>query len=263
MLRKLSEGQRRTIAHWAMEFVVVVVGVLLALWLQETVTSANKRRDAKAAEAAVRDELDGNLLILVMQDAVADCRRERLEEIESRLGNNGPSTPIVGNWGITASQQPKHQAVYGFFNLDVTDTAWRSAIANGSTSAMKPERFGAVADLYATFDAVRDALASDRDAANTLEVLSYQVPLTPELRGSLIKAYYVAHANRGFLTEGLSSEGIANQMRALGWNDEKHLDALISGVKRDMSGFGFKFKPCAKPLLNPFRKNQSKGTAAV
>lgn len=37
MLRKLSEGQRRNVAHWGMEFVVVVAGVLLALWLQEWV----------------------------------------------------------------------------------------------------------------------------------------------------------------------------------------------------------------------------------
>ena len=256
MLRKLSEGQRRTIAHWAMEFLVVLVGVLLALWLQELVTSADKRSDAKVAETAIRDELDGNLLILVMQDAVATCRRERLDEIERRLESDGPSGPILTNSFITGPHPPKHQAVYGFFNVDVTDTAWRSAIANDSASAMEPERFRSIADIYATFDAVRKALASDGEAADTLEVLSYDVPLTPELRGSLIKAYYKAHANLGFLTEGLSARAIAEQMRRLGWNDEKHLDALINGAKRDMSGFGFSLKPCAKPFVNPFAPTQ-------
>jgi hypothetical protein len=256
MLRKLSEGQRRTIAHWAMEFVVVVGGVLLALWLQELVTSADKRSDAKAAEAAIRDEVDANLLILILQDAVANCRHERLEQIEANLESDGPTAPILSNWGLTASQQqPKHPSVYGFFAVDVTDTAWRSAIANGSASAMKPERFRSIADIYATFDAVRKALASDNDAADTLQVLSYQVPLTPELRGSLIKAYFNAHANLGILTEGLSAHATADQMRALGWDDEKHVDVLISGVRRDMSGFGFKFKPCAKPFVNPFGTN--------
>ncbi len=258
MLRRLSEGQRRTIAHWAMEFLVVVVGVLLALWLQEVMTSANKRSDAKAAEASIRSELDGNLLILVLQDVVADCRRERLEEIESRLESDGPAAPILTNWAVTGGppNPPKHQAVYGFFNVDVTDTAWRSAIANGSASAMQPDRFRSIADLYATFDGVHKALATDQDAANSLEVLSYGVPLTPELRGSLITAYYKAHANLGLLTQGLSARAIAEQMRTLGWNDEKHMDALISDTQRQMRGFGFRLKPCAKPFSNPFATNQ-------
>jgi len=34
LLRKLTSDERRTIGHWAMELVVVVAGVLIALWLQ-------------------------------------------------------------------------------------------------------------------------------------------------------------------------------------------------------------------------------------
>jgi hypothetical protein len=255
MLRKLSEGQRRTIAHWAMEFIVVVVGVLLALWLQQWATSANKRSDAKAAEAAIRDELDRNLLVLVLHDAVADCRRERLDEIQRRFESGAPAAPILSGSFITVSQPPKHPAVYGFFSVDVTDTAWRGAISNGSVSAMAPERFASIADIYATFDSVGKALRSDADAAYSLQVLSYDVPLTPEVRASLIRAYSTAHANLGFLTGGLSGPVIAKQMSAIGWDDRKHMDVLISGVKRDMRGFGFKFKPCAKPLMNPFESN--------
>ena len=56
MLQKLSQGQRRTIAHWAMEFVVVVAGVLLALWLQEMVARAGRREAGKAAEDAIHAE---------------------------------------------------------------------------------------------------------------------------------------------------------------------------------------------------------------
>jgi len=256
MLLKLSEGQRRTIAHWAMEFVVVVTGVLLALWLQEQVTLANKRSDAKAAEAAIRDELDNNLMILVAQNAVADCRRQRLEEIERRLENDGPA--IVTPWGMTAPQTPKHPTVYGFFALDVSDTAWRGAIANGSVGAMKPERFTSIADIYSNFDQVRQALATDREAGSTLQILSYQSTLTPELRGQLTKAYSIARSNLGILTEGFSASALAEQMGSLGWNDRERVDALISKAKRDMKSFGFKLKPCAKPFVNPFAQQYSR-----
>jgi hypothetical protein len=237
-----------------MEFVVVVAGVLLALWLQERVTNANKQSDAKAAEAAIRDELDSDLLVLVAQNAVGDCRKTRLDQIERRLEDDGPTELILSHWGITASSRPKHPTVYGFFALDVTDTAWRSAMANGSVSAMNPERFKSIADLYANFDQVRDALATDRDAGNTLQILSYQRTLTPELRGELIKAYFTARANRAFLTEGLPAAELARKMRKLGWDDKQHLDALIDGAKQDMRRFGFKFEPCAKPFVNPFNR---------
>jgi hypothetical protein len=250
MLRKLSDGQRRNIAHWAMEFVVVVAGVLLALWLQQKVTDANNRSAAIAAEGAIRDELDNNLMILIAQNAVADCRRERLEEIERRLENDGPA--IVTPWGMTGPQMPKHPTVYGFFALDVSDTAWRGAIANGSVAAMKLERFTSIADLYSNFDQVRRALATDREAGSTLQILSYQSTLTPELRGDLTKAYFIARSNLGIMTEGFSASTLAEQMGSLGWNDRERIDALIGKAKREMNSFGFKLKPCAKPFVNPF-----------
>ncbi|MCL6699535.1 hypothetical protein LZ496_12160 [Sphingomonas sp. NSE70-1] len=257
MLRKLSKGQRRNIAHWAMEFVVVVAGVLLALWLQQKVTDANNRSAALVSEAAIRDELDNNLMILVMQNVVADCRRERLEVIEGMLEGHSPSRVIPGPLFMTAPAVPKHPTVYGFFALDVSDTAWRAAIANGSVNSMEPERYRSIADIYSTFDQVRQALATDREAGNTLQILSYQATLTPELRGQLTKSYFTARSNLGLLTEGISATGVAEQMRSLGWNDRERLDELIGKAKGDMKGFGFTLKPCAKPFVNPFLQQQS------
>ncbi len=257
MLRKLKEGQRRTIAHWAMEFVVVVAGVLLALWLQQKVTDADKRSNAVAAQGAIRDELDNNLMILVAHDAVADCRRERLEEIERRLENDGTTGAILSPVFMTAPHMPKHPTVYGFFALDVSDTAWRGAIANGSVGAMKLERFTAIADIYSNFDQVQRALATDREAGSTLQILSYQSNLTPELHGELTKAYSIARSNLGILTDGFAASTIAGQMRSLGWNDKERIDALIGKAKRDMSSFGFKLKPCGKEFVNPFAQQRS------
>ena len=72
-----------------MEFVVVVAGVLLALWLQELLTRNNRRDDAHKAEESIRDELDDNLLILVANEAIEQCRKDRLIKIDAvlRAGN--------------------------------------------------------------------------------------------------------------------------------------------------------------------------------
>ena len=53
LLRKLSVDERRSVRHWAMEFVVVVAGVLLALWLQEWMQRHRAVQDMHSAEVAI------------------------------------------------------------------------------------------------------------------------------------------------------------------------------------------------------------------
>ena len=55
LLRRLTTDQRRTVAHWGMELVVVVAGVLIALWLQAWAEHRREVRDMAAAEAAIHD----------------------------------------------------------------------------------------------------------------------------------------------------------------------------------------------------------------
>ncbi len=41
LLRKLTAGEKCTVGHWAMEFVVVTAGVLIASWLQGCLQSCS------------------------------------------------------------------------------------------------------------------------------------------------------------------------------------------------------------------------------
>jgi hypothetical protein len=88
MLRKLSEGQRRTIAHWAMEFLVVVVGVLLALWLQEW--AARRSAAAKHHELMERlfEESESDVSIIrEMRDALRPMVK-REQKFAASLGTS-------------------------------------------------------------------------------------------------------------------------------------------------------------------------------
>ena len=114
MLQKLSEGQRRTIAHWAMEFVVVVAGVLLALWLQEMVARAGRREAAKAAEDAIHAEFDYNLMVLVAMNSLSDCQGSRLHEIEAALANSD-SANSIGEDYFDDGKQRAHPGIYSTF----------------------------------------------------------------------------------------------------------------------------------------------------
>ena len=79
LLRKLNEDEKRNVRHWAMEFVVVVAGVLLALWLQEWVESRQSLENMRAAEDAVHDEVRASLTSLIWREAISTCHRDRAE----------------------------------------------------------------------------------------------------------------------------------------------------------------------------------------
>ena len=257
MLRKLSDGQRRTLGHWAMEFIVVVIGVLLALWLQERVSQANDAKTMRAAEAAIHSELDDNLMILIAHTAVDQCLYDRIHEIQDQIRQQGRTTPIVGH-ALTQPTAPKKPGtadiMYTFFDLRVQDSAWTSAEASGALAQMDRGEFNMLAQIYGEYRMVDDALAKDIESGNTLQVLGYGTELTPDLRARLVSAMTQASHDRQFLTNSVSAAYVAGQMRELGWNDKAAIDSRIADFTKSMHGFGVYLRPCAKPFANPFAK---------
>ena len=260
MLRKLSEGQKRNIAHWAMEFVVVVAGVLLALWLQERVTQGNRVKDAHNAEAAIRNEIDENLMALVAFESVDQCRRDRLREIDQILRSDGVTRPILSHYLLAVDDNARisnfqRQLVYGGLDGNLPDTTWRSANASGATSAMDPERYRAIASLYAGFAQLQQTIDTDRDASAKLQLLAYGTPLTSDVRAQLIEAQTIATRNwASFHDSGevRTSRGVAKAMMKLGWNDKARMDQIIRRTEKEFESTGYKLKSCTKPQKNPF-----------
>ena len=260
MLRKLGEGQKRNVRHWAMEFVVVVAGVLLALWLQELLTQANQKAEARKAEATIRDELNQNLMGLVASESVDVCRRDRLREIDRSLRSGNATLPILDHFLMDIDNQARvsnsqRQIVYAGLDEDVFVTAWQSANVSGAASAMEPERYRAIAALYATFALVQQAIETDRDASAKLQLLAYGTPLTADVRAQLIEAHTIATRNWvSFHDYGdrLTARGVAKAMKVLGWNDKTRMDELIRRTEKQIQAAPAKLNPCAKPLKNPF-----------
>ena len=260
MLRKLSEGEKRTIAHWVMEFVVVVMGVLIALWLQERAAQAGHKADARASEAAIRDEIDENLMGLVISEAVDVCLRDRLREIDQALQTPGRVKPILTPtiWDSPAEDFVSEQQQYAIYSTiagDMVDSAWRSANASGAVSAFDPERFRTMANLYSDFgfrEKMRDA---DREAIAKLQILAYDVPLTPDTRARLIESLTILSRNWAFVhspTTDARPQAVAGVIMELGWNDKERIDRRIRAIEASVKAAKLNIKPCVRPLKNPF-----------
>ena len=260
MLRRLDEGQRRNIAHWAMEFVVVVAGVMLALWLQELVTQANRKDDALKAQAAIRDELDDNLMLLIVNKATATCRKDRLIQIDELLRAGNTSVPIDSHEILDLNQKARispfqQRVVWGSWMIDASDTAWRGALANGSLAAIDPDRFRAIAGLYAQYAQIQKLVDSDRESSERLQVLAYGTALTPELRANLIAAHTQATRSWVAFDDSGSPRAMAT-MKRLGWDDGERIDERIRRIRSEAARLQQAYKSCAKPFENPFDQIQ-------
>ena len=84
-LRPLRPREQRNLRHWAMEFVVVVAGVLLALWAAEWAEKQRQSREDERIIGQIREEVRSNLVAVSLFEAQQSCWLGRLDAIKDAL----------------------------------------------------------------------------------------------------------------------------------------------------------------------------------
>lgn len=258
MLRRLTAEQKRNVAHWAMEFFVVVFGVLIALWLQQWMERRREIAEMQAAENAIRDEVTEALMSLIWREAIGGCHYDRVELLQSRLLSGGlqwvgvNENTISLNLGkIPGTVAP---SVYQRPVDTFTNSAWTSALATGALAPMDRERFARLVTLYDQIELLRRIRENEDDAAARLAPLGNSIQLTPDLRAAMLQAVYqVDRARFVFGFQGSPAE-FAELMRPLGWDDAAEIDRQIAEDESEAQKRGLKFRPCVAKQKNPFAK---------
>ncbi len=256
-LRQLTDDQKKNARHWAMEFTVVVIGVLLALWLQQWGERRQDKANMQAAEDAIHDELRAALGSLMWREAISQCHIDRAKLLQSKIVSGTDDWPGVNENAlalqvkgiISSSVTP---SVYQRPVEPLTNAAWESALATGALAPMDRERFGQLVGLYAQVDLMRAARDREDEAAAALSPLGNPMTLTPELRARMLEAIY--QVDRSRFTFGLvNSRDFASEMRKLGWDDAEEMDRLIKQEAQEAVKEGYTWRPCVAPVRNPFK----------
>ena len=71
LVRRLTSDQKRTTGHWLMEL-VVVAGVIIALWLQEWAQRRQALQNMNSAEDAIHDEVRNALTSIALGEQARD-----------------------------------------------------------------------------------------------------------------------------------------------------------------------------------------------
>lgn len=255
-MRRFTDDQKKSVRHWAMEFVVVVVGVLLALWLQGWWERQRALSDMRAAEEAIHDEVRTALEALVWRKAISKCHIDRLSLLKSMLLKGDDSWPGLQENPLTV-RSPVPQSIFPgvyFRPADAfTTAAWSSALTSGALAPMDRERFAKLVAVYDQIEAWRRARDDETEAVSALGALAFPIRLTPELRAQFLQSLY--RVDRARFSFGFPSPAdLAESMRELGWNDAVEIDRGIRRDNEESNRLGFVWRRCLSQPLNPFRE---------
>jgi hypothetical protein len=256
MLRRLSADQKRTVAHWIMEFVVVVAGVLLALWLQQWDQRRTERAEMRAAEQSIHDEIRETLKSLMWRQAISKCHQDRIEQLQAGLVNRSAHWPGVyenplftnlGNLPASVARSVYYRPVDTF-----TDAAWTSALATGALTSMDREHFDTLVSVYDTIHYLQRTRDLEDKAATTLSPMGWPMELTPQLRTEMLRAVYDLDRSR-FTFAFMNADQLADAMRELGWDDTAEIDRAIQENELNIARRGLNPRPCVAREQNPFK----------
>jgi len=241
-----------------MEFVVVVAGVLLALWLQQWDEERRAKQDMLAAEEAIHDEVLASLESLVWREAISRCHVERVIQLKAMLLTDGNRWPGLNENALMESSisqatgvQTVIQGVYQRPFEPYSTDAWDSALTTGALAQMDRQRLAKLTALYGQLHFLGEVQERENRAATTLSALALPQELTADTRTAMLGALYEVDTSRFMFTyQGASA--LADRMKELGWNDKSEVDRWIAEEQANDRKQGSKWRPCVKPERNPF-----------
>lgn len=256
MMGRFTEDQKKSLRHWGLEVLVVVSGVLLALWLQGWWERRQASADLRAAEDAIRDEIREALQEVMWRGAISKCHVDRQKLLKSMLLKNAENWPgLQENALAVRSNVPPTviPSIYSRPGDNYTTDAWTSALATGALAPMNRERFRDLVSIYNRIESLKRARDEETDAVSKMSSLAFPIRLTPELRAQMLESVYRVDRAR-FLFAIASPVELAADMRKLGWDDTERVDRWIREDIADTRANGFVFRPCVAEVTNPFRQ---------
>lgn len=145
----------------AWELGIVTVGVLMALAAQQWVEDVQDRQSASETRAALRDEIEDNLVVIQLRSTAAPCIDRRLGEVRQLLDEWGRSGTFKRPlWVAQAPRLP-----LGFARFDAASAAGRVALLPQE----EQYRLGGIVESLRQFESMQDAEFMAWSKLRTLE----------------------------------------------------------------------------------------------
>ena len=256
---------RRAIEHvrtqnWtaiALDFVIVVVGIWVALMVGEWSQGRQERLDLARAERDINNEISEAYYYAYERRAIAPCRKVRYAELAALLLTPDPNWPgSLGPYGDGILT--KHRVLPPALRSSVRpweSLAWDTELGKGTLDIMDPEKRRL---LRGYFDSVKDAARLQEEIykiESRLQVLSHPLEMT---MGDRLRYYDVlAEADAQSALLELTAEQIMDQLEQGGLlvlGGEQRL-ALQESLKERSASVNEIYGDCVEPVELPLLQN--------
>jgi hypothetical protein len=174
------------VGHWAMELIVVVVGVLLALWAQAWF---EHRRDAEVHRETIAemDALLGRVLAQTAARVSADaCTRQRIAELDAALRASAGQWRAMPLGDLPKPLQVGHFPVVYLVDSDVLPLAiFDTARQNGTMATLAPAERQFYLQVERQLTWLNDVWNGSGDPSARLAMLGVDGPLGENARDEM------------------------------------------------------------------------------
>jgi hypothetical protein len=171
--------------EFAAEIGVIVVGILIALGLEQGLEALHRGHDAREAREGIRDELKGDLGQLVVRTKSDDCVKARLGEVET----------LINGWSAT-SPLPHLLWVGRPSTWEIRFSQYQSASSNGRVALLPAREQAVYGTVYAHLKTYLEAQERERPAWARLQLLETGPKYNPTLQAELLLALQEAKYDR-------------------------------------------------------------------
>jgi len=153
ILRRITEHVKAQ--NWfavGLDFVIVVIGVAVAMYGQQWLSDRQQRAEMAAAETALQTDLFSNYMNAKERLAVADCRAETYRAIAARLlaaGENWTGMARADEDNTFRSALP---VVFRSPSRPWGSRVWDAELGRGTFNQMTDERRGALGGIFSQAD---------------------------------------------------------------------------------------------------------------
>ena len=199
MLGRVTARRRRQAGEWLVELLIVVFGVLIALYAQQWASDRQSRKAAMDAEARIRDEIYGNVANSVERISLHQCLQQRLEQIAERL-NAGTNDWKTFAYDYTDNDLFLVRRIYRTPSRSWSDDAYRGALTNGALDSVSPERRALWSSLYRAFAKSENFNVQENDRTSGLNSLWLNGTVLPGDRRELLQLVARLDRDNGLMT---------------------------------------------------------------
>ena len=174
--RSIHPRQKRVLRHWALEFVVVVVGVMLALLAAEWAETRRAKAEAEQAVGAMARELQTISGVMYFGLQGWECQNEQIKRLYLALMNTeapwDPEALVVQEVDTDRSERSSLPVYFDDAPYIRHFSARQNAEAMGALQKLSPERAYSIAFLYSVSDTAYAANYKRYEISRALTALS-------------------------------------------------------------------------------------------